>query len=108
MQCWIVVLRVLGVVVDEVPLDLRVVLDKIPLDLRVVLDKVPSDLQVVLDKVPSDLRVVLDKVLLDLDLWVLQDKVHHHFHLKVEELNMRHLLSSSPTPVTSTSDSRWL
>ena len=97
MQCWIVVLLVLGVVLDEVPLDLRVVLDKIPLDLRVVLDKVPSDLRVVLDKVP-----------LDLDLWVLQDKVHHHFHLKVEELNMRHLLSSSPTPVTSTSDSRWL
>ena len=93
----IVVLRVLGVVVDEVPLDLRVVLDKVPLDLQVVLDKVPLDLQAVLDKVP-----------LHLDLWVLQDKVHHHFHLKVEELNMRHLLSSSPTPVTSTSDSRWL
>ena len=79
MQYWIVVLLVLGVVLDEVPLDLRVVLDKIPLDLRVVLDKVPSDLRVVLDKVP-----------LDLDLWVLQDKVHHHFHLKVEALNMRH------------------
>ena len=68
MQCWIVVLRVLGVVVDEVLLDLRVLLDKVPLDLQ----------------------VVLDKVLLDLDLWVLQDKVHHHFHLKVEALNMRH------------------
>ena len=108
MQCWIVVLLVFGVVLDEVPLDLRVVLDKIPLDLRVVLDKVPSDLRVVLDKVPSDLQVVLDKILLDLDLSVLQDKVHHHFHLKVEELNMRHLLSSSLTPVTSTSDSRWL
>ena len=80
------VLPVLGVVLDEVPLDLWVVLDKVPLDLRVVLDKVLLDLQ-----------VVLDKVLLDLALWVLQDKVHHHFHLKVEALNMRHAKFHSHT-----------